>query len=174
VGLGTMERRKGLLRLFSHAVGVGALVGAVAGWMLLTPAARAGMWQEMARTPVGTWITANGNAVVRIAPCGDSGSSELLCGWIVGLQRPPGAPVPTDVHGGSQCGLAIIADERQRGDAWFGTVADPRDGSTYGARLRVDDAGDLKLRGYLAIPLLGQTETWRPYRGELGPECRMT
>jgi uncharacterized protein (DUF2147 family) len=164
--LGTMLRHMDLLKRFSCVMMV--------GWVLLAPGAWAGMWQGMAKTPVGTWLTANGNAVVRIAPCEDSGSSEILCGWIVGLLRPPGTPVPTDVHGNSQCGLAIITNERQQGDAWFGTVADPRNGSTYGARLKVDDAGNLKLRGYLAIPLLGQTETWRPYRGELGPECSMT
>jgi uncharacterized protein (DUF2147 family) len=161
-----MLRRKGLLARLSYLVALGLI--------LVAPASSAAMWQAIAKTPVGTWLTANGNAVVQIAPCGSATSSERLCGWIVGIARPPGTPVPTDVHGESQCGLAIITNEKRAGDAWFGTVTDPRDGSSYGARLKVNDAGDLNLRGYFAVPLLGQTQTWRPYTGQLGAECRMS
>ena len=45
-------------------------------------------------SPVGTWLTANGHGVVAIAQCGDA-----LCGRIVGIDREPTEPMPTDVEG---------------------------------------------------------------------------
>src|SRR5271170_972461 len=56
-----------------------------------------------AASPLGTWATSNGHGVIAIAPCG-----EALCGRIVGIDRAPTAPMPTDVNGRSQCGLTII------------------------------------------------------------------
>lgn len=126
------------------------------------------------RTPIGTWLTADGGAVVQIMPCG-SGQSETLCGEIAGIARAPGAPMPTDVKGRPQCGLVIIRDGRpDAGGAWIGTVTDPRDGASFDARLRVDEAGNLRLRGFLGIPLLGETSTWHPFTGKLGAACTMS
>ena len=115
----------------------------------------------------GTWSTANGRSVVAIEPCG-----EALCGRIVGIDRAPTEPMPTDMHGRSQCGLPIIANEKPTADGtWLGEVTDPRDGATYGAKLWLDANGDLHLRGYIGIPLLGATQTWRRFTGHLTAEC---
>ena len=117
-------------------------------------------------SPIGTWTTENGHGVIAIAPCGDA-----LCGRIVGIDRAPGDPMPTDVHGQSQCGLTIITGERPDDPGtWVGHITDPRDGSVYGARLWVQN-GNLHLRGYLGIPLLGSTQVWRPFTGRLTPDC---
>src|SRR3984885_13774121 len=68
--------------------------------------------------PAGSWQTANGNSVVAIEPCGDA-----LCGRIVGIDRAPTEPMPTDVHGRPQCGLTIIHNERRLADGiWRGAV----------------------------------------------------
>jgi uncharacterized protein (DUF2147 family) len=126
-----------------------------------------------AASPLGTWTTANGHGVIAIAPCGDA-----LCGRIVGIDRLPTEPMPTDVHGHSQCGLTIIKGEKPEADGtWLGEVTDPRDGTTYHAKLWLDADGNLNLRGFIGIPLLGSTETWRPFTGHLNAECgfgRMT
>ena len=123
-----------------------------------------------ADSPLGTWTTANGHGVVAIEPCGDA-----LCGRIVGIDRNPNEPMPTDVHGRPQCGLTIITDEKSEADGtWVGQVTDPRDGVTYHAKLWVDARGDLHLRGYIGIPLLGATETWRKYTGHLTTDCGLT
>ena len=83
--------------------------------------------------------------------------------------------MPTDVKGRPQCGLVIIRDGRpDAGGAWIGTVTDPRDGASFDARLRVDEAGNLRLRGFLGIPLLGETSTWHPFTGKLGAACTMS
>jgi uncharacterized protein (DUF2147 family) len=120
-----------------------------------------------AASPIGTWSTANGHGVVAIAQCGDA-----LCGRIVGIDRAPTDPMPTDVHGNSQCGLTIITDEKPAPDGtWLGQITDPRDGGTYHAKLWLDDSGDLHLRGFIGIPLLGSTQTWHPFTGHLIAEC---
>lgn len=118
-------------------------------------------------SPVGTWWTANGHGVIAIEPCG-----AALCGSIVGIDRKPTEPMPTDVKGRSQCGLTIITNERPDGDGtWVGQITDPRDGSTYDARLRVDEQGSLRLHAYLGIPLLGATQTWHRFSGQLTASC---
>jgi uncharacterized protein (DUF2147 family) len=118
-------------------------------------------------SPAGTWLTANGHGVVATAQCGDT-----LCGRIVGIDREPTEPMPTDVDGHSQCGLTIITNERPAEDGtWLGKITDPRNGNTYQAKLWVDEGGDLHLRGFIGIPLLGSTQIWRKYTGHLTADC---
>jgi uncharacterized protein (DUF2147 family) len=122
-----------------------------------------------AGSPAGYWLTESGDGVIEVARCGNA-----LCGRIVGIGRAPEAPIPTDVHGRSQCGLTILEDEVPTSrDTWTGSVTDPRDGSTYGAQLWVDHDDRLHVRGYLGIPLFGQTQTWTRYKGELSEGCRL-
>jgi uncharacterized protein (DUF2147 family) len=142
--------RLGLAALFGLALAIGP-----------ARAERAGV--------VGAWFTEDGNGVVAIEPCGDA-----LCGRIVGIVRSPRDPIPKDVHGDSQCGLTIIREERPTGDgAWLGKVTDPRDGTTYRARLWLDPMGNLRVRGFLVLPLLGQTQTWRPFSGRVTAACEV-
>jgi uncharacterized protein (DUF2147 family) len=124
-------------------------------------------WAAPAVGPQGTWLTANGHGVVQIAQCGDA-----LCGQIVGIDRAPAAPMPTDVHGRSQCGLTIITIEKRSADGtWLGEITDPRDGGTYQAKLWVDEGGNLHLHAFIGIPALGATVIWRPFAGHLTAEC---
>jgi uncharacterized protein (DUF2147 family) len=119
--------------------------------------------------PVGTWATPNGQGVIEIGRCGSA-----LCGWIVGIERGPAEAIPTDAHGRSQCGLAILSDEKPATDgSWLGVVTDPRDGGTYQAKLWLDARGDLKLRGFIGIPQLGSTQTWHRFTGHLTAGCRL-
>jgi uncharacterized protein (DUF2147 family) len=151
-----------LRNVISLAFFRGAIVAAVA---MIGPQALA----RPAASPLGTWSTANGHGVVAIVPCGDA-----LCGRIVGIDRKPTEPMPTDVHGRPQCGLTIITNQKQKTDGtWSGEITDPRDGSTYHASLWLDDGGNLHLRGYIGIPLLGATQIWRPYTGHLSGECAL-
>jgi len=134
---------------------------------LAGPAGAAGQWTA---SPTGMWSTANHNAVVRITPCGPD-----LCGTIVGLARGPSDPAPTDWRGGTQCGLTIIktAPDGSGDQVWNGSILDPRDGSVYNAQLRLDPAHHLLLRGYIGLPIFGQTQTWTAYNGPTGPDCRI-
>ena len=42
-----------------------------------------------------------------------------------------------------------------------GYVYNPRDGKTYRMNVKLIDLDTLKIRGFLGIPLLGQTQTWK-------------
>jgi uncharacterized protein (DUF2147 family) len=118
-------------------------------------------------SPIGMWSTENGHGVIAIAQCGDA-----ICGRIVGIDRAPTDPMPTDVNGRSQCGLTIITNEKPTGDGtWLGQITDPRNGDTYQAKLWLDESGNLNLRGFIGIPLLGSTQIWHKYAGHLTDDC---
>ena len=117
---------------------------------------------------LGTWLTESGHGVIEIVRC-----ENAMCGSIVGIDRTPDEPIPTDVTGRSQCGLTIVSDVTQAAnDAWYGNIVDPRDGAAYHAKLWVDSEGRLNLRGYVGIPLLGSTQVWSRFTGRLTEDCR--
>lgn len=143
------------------------LVGAIAGLGFSVGSAAREM--PVPAAPLGAWTTQNGDAVIAIGWCGTS-----LCGRIVGIRRAPGAEIPTDIHGRSQCGRTIITDVTPSQDSpWSARITDPRDGTQYQAEFWVDERDRLHLRGFIGIPLLGRTEIWRRFTGRLAPECVM-
>jgi uncharacterized protein (DUF2147 family) len=119
-------------------------------------------------SPVGRWSTEDHGGVVQIAPCGGA-----LCGTIVGLNTFRNGVAPRDVHGGSQCHLALLDDLKfHPGDGrWHGTVTNPIDGRTYDAEVWVPQDGTLRLRGYVGVPLLGSTQYWQPFVGTVDSDC---
>jgi hypothetical protein len=60
-------------------------------------------------------------------------------------------------------GLSIVKGMQRKGLAYEnGTILDPRDGSVYNAQMTLSpDSKTLGVRGYLGIPMLGQTQTWK-------------
>ena len=130
--------------------------------------------QAKPATPAGTWLTGDQSGVILIAPCGNG-----LCGRIVGMSTPaPDGKPSVDFQGRPQCGLEII-HRLMPGDPgeWRGTITNPENGKTYGARLTMDPTGGLRLRGFLRLPLvgpaLGSTQLWIAYTGTVTPDCRM-
>ncbi len=59
-------------------------------------------------------------------------------------------------------GLTIISDMRfEDGKYVDGTILDPRSGKTYHCILETINGGQqLKVRGYMGVPLFGQTKIW--------------
>jgi hypothetical protein len=84
---------------------------------------------------------------------------------------------PRDWAGATQCRLTILQAAPQVDDngqvSWTGTIVNPRNGSTYNIILRVNAAHQLLLRGYLGLPIFGETQTWSPYNGSLAENCRL-
>ena len=132
---------------------------ALAGAWLLAPvalAAQAGV--------LGDWKDPMGS-VIRIDRCGPQ-----VCLRIVQLS--PTAPPTTDIHNPQPaersralCGLEIGSGFtlRDPDHAAGGTLYDPKTGKTYHGNMTAEGTGaaeKLDLRGYVGIPLFGESQTW--------------
>jgi glucan biosynthesis protein C len=119
-----------------------------------------------AATPVGLWYAEGGAAQVAIAPCG-----QLLCGQVVWLRAPLDEdgcdlrdrqnPDPA-LRSRKIEGLEVLRGltPQPEGTWTNGRVYDPASGNTYTCQLALDGENRLRLRGYIAIPLIGRTTTW--------------
>jgi uncharacterized protein (DUF2147 family) len=90
--------------------------------------------------------------IAKIFPKPGENPSQLRCTKCEGEQK--NAPV---------LGITFIKGMRRNGLNYEnGTILDPRDGSVYSAQMELSpDGGRLTVRGYLGIPLLGQSQVWR-------------
>lgn len=125
-----------------------------------------------ATSPAGVWWTQDRSGVIGITPCGDG-----FCGRIVGQLniRDSMGRVPVDGHGVAHCGLTILRGEPTEEPGHFrGTIADPDDGKDWQCEFWVGEDNRLRLRGYLVLPLLGETQIWPPFTGQLAGDCGIT
>ncbi len=118
---------------------------------------------------IGRWMTKDHDGVFEISQCG-----QEVCGRLAGLRYT--TDMPRDKRGEPECNLPMLngftPDPETKGH-WNGHVTDPDTGHVYHAKLWVSQSGDLKLRGFVAVPLFGETETWTRYTGDIGPACRL-
>jgi uncharacterized protein (DUF2147 family) len=134
-----------------------------------TPTA-AGLWEKFDSSgkPEAEFriIDCNGlyqGKIVKIFPRPGENPPTLRCTQCEGEQK--NAPV---------VGLTFIKGmQRERLQYRDGTILDPRDGTVYDAQMELSpDGQSLSVRGYLAIPLLGQTEVWHRAAVETNPSRR--
>lgn len=117
---------------------------------------------------LGRWLTSDGDGVFQLERCGPA-----LCGWLVGMRYT--GTMPLDVWKRPQCGMSLLSgfepgDEPGR---WNGRILDPDNGRTYQAAIWSPAPDVLKLRGYLLMPMFGETQVWSRYRGTIGPACKL-
>jgi uncharacterized protein (DUF2147 family) len=137
-----------------------ALLGlAVLAWIARPAAA-----QEL--SAFGRWLTEDGKGVVEMYPCGAE-----LCGKVVWQSEPldaHGAP-HTDAMNPDEklrfrlvCELQIVGGFKRKSAAEWqdGWIYDPQSGKTYTAQLKLRDPATMDLRGYVGIPLFGETQVW--------------
>ncbi|WP_233127666.1 MULTISPECIES: DUF2147 domain-containing protein [Acetobacter] len=118
----------------------------------------------------GYWLSQERDGVFRLEECGDK-----LCGRLVALQY-EGTNVPRDKNGKSECNLLMLTDFKPTdGKRWSGKILDPDSGAVYQAQIWLSSHNVLKLRGYIGLPLFGETQVWSRYQtpGKIGPECKM-
>ncbi len=145
----------------------GCPVRRVSAALLLALAAPA--YAAPAPALLGTWMTEDRQGVVRIEPCGDA-----YCGRVVGISDFPKGGL-RDLHGTPQCGLVILHDLRPGDDGRrHGSITNPDDGKTYSTILWVAPDGDMRLRGYVGLPLFGSTQHWPRFAGTLTPDCHFS
>jgi uncharacterized protein (DUF2147 family) len=114
----------------------------------------------------GVWLTENGDARIEIAACGDA-----VCGRIVWVEEPldDEGKEKLDKHNPDESlrsrpivGLPLLIGFKPDGPGKWedGRIYSPRDGELYKCTMRLDGPDTLRVRGYIGIPLLGQTEVW--------------
>ena len=105
--------------------------------------------------PRGTWLTAEGDAHIRVAPCG----SDTYCGSVVWLRSPldreTGRPL-LDHHNPDASkrrrpivGTRILLSMRGDGRRWAGHIYNSADGNTYEGNISVANSSVLRVEGCL-------------------------
>jgi uncharacterized protein (DUF2147 family) len=154
-------KREWTMRLGPRVIAIvtAVLLVAASSTLLLAQAGMptaAGLWEKLDSSgqPEAEFqiIDCNGlyqGKIVKIFPRSSEDPSTFRCTECEGEQK--NAPV---------VGLTLIKGLRRDGlDYRDGTILDPRDGSTYNALMELSPDGQtLAIRGYLGIPLLGQSE----------------
>lgn len=117
---------------------------------------------------LGRWLTHDGDGVFQIDRCGTT-----LCGRLVGMRYT--GSMPLDVWHRPQCGLLLLSGFNPTGEPgrWNGSILDPDNGHSYQATIWSPAEDVLKLRGYLLLPVLGETQVWTRYRGTIGAACKL-
>ncbi len=121
----------------------------------------------------GLWKTQDGRAKVNIHPCPHA--IDRLCGTIVELREPLNPKTgkeKTDQFNpkdnlkrrklkGLMNLLDFKADSDEPGHWVDGKIYSPREGKTYSSEFEVSPEGNtLTVRGYVGLPIFGQTQTW--------------
>ena len=66
-----------------------------------------------------------------------------------------------NLHNKSVWGLKVVSGLKQKGDYWKGgTVVDPTRGQADRIMLSLEDEDTIRVRGYMLIPLFGETIFW--------------
>ena len=131
--------------------------------LLLAGSVRA--WAEGPDRVSGIWLTAAGDAKVRISPCGST-----LCGIIVWLKNPidpaTGKPQIDDKNSNKALshrpiiGINLFSSmHAATANQWSGKIYNADNGKTYSSELRLAGAKKLEVRGCVMSFLCGG-ETW--------------
>jgi uncharacterized protein (DUF2147 family) len=112
---------------------------------------------------VGEWWTENREGRVRISKDRDGTfrGTTTCCVHQDQLARDIHNPRP-ELRSRSTVGIVIIWKLKYAdGEYADGYVYNPRDGKTYRIAAKVIDPQTIKIRGYLGIPLLGESQIWK-------------
>lgn len=114
----------------------------------------------------GLWLTENERAIVEIAPCGGETCGRMV--WVANPVDEAGEPKrdANNADGAKRerpiCGLELVGGLHRTDDGTWteGWLYNPRDGATYSAEMRTLSPGQLEVRGYLGVPVLGKSQVW--------------
>jgi uncharacterized protein (DUF2147 family) len=141
-------------------------IRAKARWIALG-VATALIGPAFAGDPTGTWLTEGGKSQVRLVNCG-----EALCGRVEWLKEPsdPATGKPKrdarNADPGKRdrplIGVDILMGMRrgETPDQWAGDIYNPEDGKTYQARLTLQGARTLEVKGCVLAGLICKSQAW--------------
>ena len=106
----------------------------------------------------GIWASAKGT-IISISQNG-----EALQGEVIAMRKPRPDRKNRDpqLRERPVIGLQLLSDYRFKHGGWRGKLYDPASGRTFSSYLKLDDDGNLRLRGYVGFALFGKTETFQP------------
>lgn len=115
---------------------------------------------------LGKWVNSTGEAHVEIKK-----RSDKYFGKIVWIKDPKGTEgtVKTDLKNPDASlrkqpilGMEILKNFVYDDGKWTdGTIYDPKSGKTYSCNMTMKENGDLSMRGYIGISLIGRSEIWK-------------
>jgi len=125
---------------------------------------------------LGDWITNGGESCIEIFK-----KNNCYFGKIVSLKKPnysPGEIKGMDgrprmdlnnpkksLRSHSLIGLELMKNFRFDNGKWIdGKIYDPENGEFYNCQISLTEDGNLYVRGYIGVPLLGRTTIWRPIK----------
>lgn len=130
-------------------------------------------WAAINNPVEGLWKTQDGRAKVDIKPC--KAGSSTLCGKIIELREPLDPKTgrektdsfnPEDnLKGRKLMGMITLWNFKPVSDApnhWSdGKIYSPREGKTYSSEMEISEDGKtLTVRGYVGLPIFGQSQVW--------------
>ncbi|MCD0488805.1 DUF2147 domain-containing protein [Pedobacter sp. MC2016-14] len=115
---------------------------------------------------LGKWVNSSGEANIEIFKKGDQYFGKIV--WLKNPKDDKGN-VKTDLKNPEEklktrpiLGLQILNNFVYDGSKWTdGKIYDPKSGKTYSCNMTFNDAGDLNIRGYVGVALLGRTDIWK-------------
>ncbi len=115
---------------------------------------------------LGKWVNPSGEGQIEIYKKGDKYFGKLA--WLKEPNDESGKP-KTDLKNPNAnlrtkplLGLEILKDFVYEDNKWTdGTIYDPKTGKTYSCNLNIKSDGQLNIRGYVGISLIGRSESWR-------------
>jgi uncharacterized protein (DUF2147 family) len=115
---------------------------------------------------LGKWVNSTGEAHLEV-----SKRSNKYYGKIVWLKDPKDEKgnVKTDAQNPNAnlrskpiVGLEILKDFVYEDGKWTdGNIYDPKSGKLYSCNMTLKGNGDLNMRGYIGVSILGRTEVWK-------------
>ena len=111
---------------------------------------------------LGEWLSEDKDGRIKFIPAGD-GTYLGVVTWAAEPVKDTKNPDPK-LRDRLTLNIVIIWNLRYEDGQYVGGYCyNPRDGNTYRMKTEVVSPDTMKVRGYLAIPLLGQTQEWTRY-----------
>jgi uncharacterized protein (DUF2147 family) len=115
---------------------------------------------------LGEWVNATGEAHVNIYKTNGKYFGKIV--WLKNPKNEAGS-TKTDVKNPDESlrnkpvqGLEILKDFVFDGEKWTdGSIYDPKSGKTYSCNITLKKDGNLNIRGYIGLSIIGRSEVWK-------------